>query len=255
MTQSNQESDNLYPHQADNLDFFGHLNEIRKRIFICIISVVVTSIISFSFGNQFILLSRKPINGFVESLVFLTPQEVFVSYIRVSIVMGIILSVPVILMQLWMFVSPAVKKEDRRKLLIWIFGALLFFSIGLCFSYFIAFPAAVNFLLNFGKDVAVPAISLEKYISFFCAFIFIGGIVFEIPIVIGLLTDIGMVTPIFLKQKRKYAILIIVVAAAIITPTQDIFNMLIYAVPMVLLFESGIILSILIDVKRKRKDR
>jgi len=124
------------------------------------------------------------------------------------------------------------------------------FMTGITFSYCVAIPAALKFLINFGRDVAIPQITLGKYISFFGALILVGGIVFEIPVVMGLLTDAGLIKTRVLREKRHFAVLIIMIFAAVITPTQDVLNMLMFAIPMVLLYEVGLLISKAIERRK-----
>ena len=131
----------------------------------------------------------------------------------------------------------------RGRVAVWFITALCLFFAGILFGYFVAIPAALNFLLEFSRGIAVPMITLGKYISFFGALILVGGLVFEIPVFIGLLSDAEVLKVAVLKAKRHYAFLIIMILAAIITPTQDIFNMLLFAIPMILLYEIGIVVA------------
>ena len=165
--------------------------------------------------------------------------------------MGFIVSFPVVLYHIWGFLAPAFPKKVRKRVVFWTALALVLFFGGIAFSYFLAIPAALNFLIGFSTGVATAKITLGKYISFFAALILIGGIVFEIPVVIGLLTDAGILKPAILRKKRHYAILVIMIFAAVITPTQDILNMLLFALPMIVLYEVGIIISALIVRRRE----
>jgi len=243
----------LYPSESQNLDIFGHLEELRRRLLICLSVLAVMSIFAFMRGQDLMWLITKPAKGLVNDLIFITPTEVFISYVKVSFLAGFIASFPVLLHQGWMFLSPAVSKDKGRYVILWMVLAVVSFVVGILFSYFVAVPAALTFLIQFGKGIAVANISIGKYISFITAFILIGGTVFEIPIIIGLLSDIGLVHSRMLKAKRSYAVLIILIVAAVITPTQDIANLLVFSVPMILLYEIGIIISMLIEKKKNRK--
>lgn len=243
----------LYPREARNLDVIGHLDELRRRILICLEFLFVASIISFIKGKALMWLAKRPADTLIGNLIFITPTEVFVSYVKVSFLVGFILSFPVILYQLWLFLAPAVAERKRKHIVLWMGLALICFFAGILFSYFVAVPAALKFLLNFGKGIAVPAITLSKYISFFGALILIGGTIFEIPIILGLLTDIGLLESRILRAKRQYAVIIILIVAAVITPTQDIANLLIFSLPMILLYEIGILISKIVERRKKSK--
>lgn len=243
--------DEIYPQEADHLDVFGHLNELRKRIFISLGAFVVLTIFTFSFGRQLIALSQKPSYGLIEKFIFIAPEEVFMAQLKVSFLFGFFLSFPVLLHQLWIFVSPALTREKRQAVLAWFCLAFICFIVGLCFSYIVAIPAALKFLMNFGKGIAEANITLTRYISFFSLFMLAGGAMFEIPIIIGLLTECGVLKTSILKKNRRFAVIIICVISAIITPTQDIVNLLIFALPMTVLYELGIVVSSHIEKKTK----
>jgi sec-independent protein translocase protein TatC len=154
------------------------------------------------------------------------------------------------LYQLWCFVAPAMPRALRLATIGWFLFALVSFWGGIAFAYGILLPSAFNFLVGFGAGIATPMISLSQYMSFAVAIVLIGGVVFEIPFVMGVLTEAGFLNSRALCSSRRYAILIIFILAAVITPTQDPLNMIIFAVPMILLFEVGIIISVLIERRK-----
>ncbi|MBD3427309.1 MAG: twin-arginine translocase subunit TatC [Candidatus Omnitrophica bacterium] len=237
----------IYPEERKKLDVIGHLEELRKRILICLAALVIAGAFSFWKGGFLMSLVRRPVNGLVDELIFISPTEAFVAYIKVALLTGFIVSFPLVLYNFWGFIAPALDRRKRYRMLIWLGFALALFLAGILFSYFVAIPAALNFLLNFSEGIAVAKITLGKYISFFGALVLVGGITFEIPIIIGVLADIGLLRASVLRRKRHYAILAILVFAAVITPTQDILNMLIFALPMIILYEIGIVIATLIE--------
>jgi len=196
---------------------------------------------------------RRPARHLIEELIFISPTEAFTAYIKVVLLAGFVLCFPVILYQVGAFLSPAVRKGARGRIVVWLSLALVCFFAGIAFSYFVAIPAALTFLINFGSNIAVPKITLGKYISFFGALILVGGIIFEIPIIMGLLADAGILNTRLLRKKRVYAILAIMVFAAVITPTQDILNMLLFAVPMIILYEAGLVIAWFIENRRLKR--
>jgi sec-independent protein translocase protein TatC len=237
----------FYPEESKKLDIISHLEELRKRILFCLVILLVAGGVAFWKGDYIMTLVRRPINGLTGELIFIGPTEAFVAYIKVALLAGLIGSFPLILYQVWAFLSPAVPKEMRGRIVVWLIFAFLLFIAGISFSYFLAIPAALDFLLGFSSGIAEAKITLGNYISFFGALVLIGGIAFEIPVAIGLLADAGIIQPELLKKKRHIAYLGIMIFAAVITPTQDILNMLIFALPMVLLFEAGIIVALLVN--------
>ncbi len=232
----------LYPEESKKLDVIAHLEELRKRILISLSFLFLAAIFFFIKGNYVFPIVVLPAKGLIDELIFISPTEAFVSYLKVSILCGFVLTFPLILFHVWRYLSPAFDPRMRKRIVVWLSLSLFLFFAGISFSYFFAFPTALKFLISFGEKIAVPKIALGKYISFFGAIILIGGIIFEIPVVMGLLGDAGIVKSKTLKTKRHIAALGIMIFAAVITPTQDIINMLIFAVPMLLLYEVGILI-------------
>ncbi|MGB2599398.1 MAG: twin-arginine translocase subunit TatC [Candidatus Omnitrophota bacterium] len=241
----------FYPEETKKLDVISHLEELRKRILFCLVAFLIASIFSFTKSDLIMIAMRRPLKDLIAELIFISPTEAFIAYIKIALLAGFIISFPVILYNTWAFLSPAVPKATRRRIAVWLLFALVFFFSGITFSYFVAIPLALNFLIGFGREVASPKITLGNYISFFGALTLVGGIIFEIPIAMGLLADAGLLRTSYLRRKRHYAVLVILVFAAIITPTQDIMNMLLFAVPMIVLYEVGLIVA---RAAEKRKD-
>ena len=237
----------VYPEEPRKMDVLSHLEELRWRIIIVVGAFGVASIAAFSFGDRVMVLVRAPALPYVQNLIFISPSEAFLAYIKVSLLSGFIVTFPLILYQVGSFIMPAVPAKDRSRILVWLLFALLLFAGGICFSYFIAIPAALKFLISFGSKIAIPQITIGKYISFFGALMLVGGSIFEIPIVIAIGADVGIVNSRFLRRKRPMAVLVILITAAVITPTQDMINMLIFAVPMIILYEIGISLAKFIE--------
>jgi sec-independent protein translocase protein TatC len=144
--------------------------------------------------------------------------------------------------------------EKRKSIGIWLVMAFLLAILGILFAYFLAIPFALKFLINFASKAAIPMISIGQYLSFTGALILVGAGIFQIPVAIAFLSEIGIVKNSFLRKNRKYVLILILIISAIITPTQDIFNMLVFAVPMYCLYEIGIFVSWLIE-KKKRNDK
>lgn len=241
----------FHPEEPGRLDVIGHLEELRGRILWCLSALVLAAVISFWRGGSIMTLVKRPILGLADEFIFISPTEAFAAYIKVSLLAGFIVSFPVMLYHAWAFLSPAMPENARGRVALWLFSAMGLFFGGIAFSYFVAIPAALDFLIGFSSGIAVAKITLGKYTSFFGSLVLVGGIVFEIPVAMGLLTDMGLLKTSVLRRKRHYAILAIMILAAVITPTQDIFNMLLFAVPMIFLYEIGILISILIERRKK----
>jgi sec-independent protein translocase protein TatC len=240
----------FYPEESRRLDVIGHLEELRRRLLICLSALAVFGAIFFFFGDCLLGLVLRPIRGWVDALVFIGPAEAFVAYVKIAVLAGLIAAFPVILSQLWCFLAPALSPKMRNRLCLWIGASFALFAAGVLFSYFAALPAALGFLVGFGRKIAHPQITIDHYVSFFTAFMLTGGFMFEIPLVIGMLADLGWVKAGFLKSKRSVALIVILIVAAIVTPTQDIFNMLLFAVPMYALYECGILIAVSMEKSR-----
>lgn len=234
----------------DKMSIIEHLEELRRRIILSLSFFLIAAIISFIFVDKLAYILKLPAKEAIKDFIFLTPTEVFVTYLRIAILTGFILSIPFILIQLGLFFTPAISSDKRKSIFLWLSASFLLSITGIIFSYFLAIPFALKFLIDFSKDIALPMISIAKYFSFVSAFILIGAGIFQIPVIMGFLSIIGILNSAFLRQKRKYMIIIIAIIAAIITPTQDVINMLIFMLPMWALYEIGVLVSWLIEKKR-----
>lgn len=220
-----------------------HLSELRGRIVISLISLGLAAAVSFSFVSPLLSFLKLPAAGLIGKLVFFSPQEALMIYMRIAFLAGLIISMPVILYQLWAFVRPAMEERLRRHAAYFIFFSSLAFMAGCVFAYSVIIPAALKFCLSFSGQDLEPLISADKYISFVTGLIMGTGVVFQIPVLSFILTKLGVINARFLRGKYRFAIVGIFIVAAVITPTPDAFNMLILAGPMLLLYELSIWVS------------
>jgi sec-independent protein translocase protein TatC len=226
--------------QDRKMSLIDHLEELRKRFIICIITVLACSIFSYFYSDKILAILKRP---FPHSLVFISPQEPFVITLKIALFGGIIIALPMIIYQAWQFVSLALKEKEKRYLLFYGPFSLLLFLSGASFAYFVAIPVGLRFLLSFGGSSLEPMISISKYLSFITVTILTFGIVFELPLVSLFLVRIGIISPQFLAKNRKVAIIAIFVLAAILTPSIDAFTQILLAVPLVILYEVSIWLA------------
>lgn len=227
------------------LSFLKHLDELRKRIIISLVALAIGAIAAFGFASSILKFLKKPLDQTVERFAFFSPQEALLVYVQIAVWAGFLIAMPVIIYQFWLFVSPAIKKNLKRYAFGFIISSLIAFLAGCAFAFFILIPAALKFLMSFAKEDLVPVISVSRYISFVTALLLGCGIVFEMPVVSFILTKAGAITPKFLKRRFKYAVVAIFIIAAIITPTPDVFNMVILAIPMLFLYQVSIWVSAL----------
>jgi len=233
------------------MSIIEHLEELRRRIIFSLVFFLAATIFSFVFISKISEILRLPALGIIENFIFTSPTEVFTAYLRLSILAGFIISLPFILIQAWLFLIPALPQEKKEAIAGWLIISFSLSMFGIAFSYFFALPFALKFLINFAQDAAVPMISIGKYFSFAGALLLVGAGIFQIPIIMALLSYIGGMNAAFFRKNRKYAIVAIFIIAAVITPTQDIVNMLIFAVPMLALYEAGILGCLAMERRRK----
>ncbi|MGQ9632424.1 MAG: twin-arginine translocase subunit TatC [bacterium] len=233
------------------MTFLEHLEELRRRMVVCIVAVVIAMMGSWFFRDRIFLLIKGP----VQNLVFIAPQEMFITHIKIAFYVGLFAALPVILFELWQFISVGLLKNERRVILIYLPASLLLFAGGVAFCYFLLLPIALKFLLGFAVEGVSPMISVSRYVSFVAMMLLAVGITFQMPLVLTALSTLGIITPAFLSQKRKYAILMIFVFAAIITPTTDAFTLILLAGPMLVLYEVSVWLSYLVQWRRRRREK
>lgn len=224
----------------ENLTIEGHLSELRKRLMISMGVLVITTLIGYNFAEQIAkdIALKAPDMEFI----YISPTELMMSYIKIALVCGIVISAPVLISQIWLFIKPGLSKKEGSYVKVAFALGGGFFLLGLAFSYEIVLPFLFKFLADFQTDYIRAAISFEKYLAFVIRTVLSFGIVFEMPMIMFLLTRFGLVQPEFFIKNRKYMILVIFVVAAVLTPP-DVVSQIMLAVPMLILFEVGIILS------------
>ena len=241
------------------MSFLEHLEELRSRIIKIIVGILVALGVSLTFCDPLWEFVRQPAkaallaNGFPPTLAQITPMEAFnVIWFKLPVVCSIFIASPWVLYQIWAFISPGLYKRERRWAVPFVLGTAGLFIMGGLFGYFVAFRYGLTFLLGIGvgKDI-VTYISVTEYFDMFVNVILGVGAVFELPVLIFFLILLRIVTPGFLIRHSRYAILIIFIIAAVVTPTPDIFNMTLFALPMCILYYLGIFLGYLVVLRRE----
>lgn len=222
-----------------NLTFIEHLEELRQAIIKSIVFIIATAILVYTFTDKIFGHLVKPLGG---TLVFIAPQEAFITKLKIALFGGAYFSSPFILYQIWDYISADLQKRDRIYSSIYAFLSFLLFIMGSYFGYYIIVPIGIKFLLSFGSSNVIPMISVDKYISFVCLLTFVFGMIFQLPMIIRLLSELGIVNRQFLRRNRKYAILIIFIIAAILTPP-DVITQCLMAAPLIILYEFSILLT------------
>jgi sec-independent protein translocase protein TatC len=231
------------PLPDEELPVSEHIEELRQRLFKSLIAVIVGFLVAWPFKKRILLFLEKPLPDSVHGkLVFLSPPEAFFTALKVSFFAGIVLSLPYVLYQVWKFVEPGLYEHEKRFLLPFMFFSVLFFFLGASFAYFVILPFGLRFLLNFMGDLLVPQITVGNYISFVIQMILAFGFVFLLPVVVWLLSKLGVINYRVLEDNRKFAILIVFIVAAILTPP-DAFSQIMMALPLLALYELSIWVS------------
>ena len=234
----------------------SHLTELRRRLTYAALSVLVTTLVAFVFHEQVLILLMEPAQQFVDipnGKPIYTELTEFISVAaKTSLLVGLFVSLPFVLYQVVMFVAPGLNPKERKYLYLLMPASLLAFVVGAAFGYRVLFPPMVNFLLNFGSDVATPMISIRSYVNLMLTLLFWMGIIFEIPVVIFFLAKIGLVSPEALARNRRYAIVAAFILGAVITPTFDPINQALVAGPIIVLYEVSVWLAKLAARGRRR---
>ena len=225
------------------MTIFEHLGELRYRLVRIAITVAITTVVSFFFAERIIQLLLIPAGGLITRLKVQSPPETIANFMRVSLVVGIALASPIIVYHVVRFLAPGLKPNERRWLFTLLPAVAIFFLIGASFAYFVMLPFMLPFLFSFGASVAEPDWRMDYYLPFVAQMLLAAGLIFEIPLVVFFLAKIKVISHRTLIRYWKQAILIIFIAAAVITPTPDPLNQLIVAVPMILLYLLSIVLA------------
>jgi sec-independent protein translocase protein TatC len=238
---------------AQEMTFIEHLEELRRRILWSVASVAVTFAACWIFAGDLYDIASAPIRSNPAVTLSLSrPQDIFSLYMKVTLVASIFFSSPLILTQAWLFISPGLHSHERRWAIPFVLSASLLFITGGAFGYFIAFPLALQFLLEWiVQSRLTPIIDAVAYFDLFFSIMVALGIVFQIPAVVFVLSRIGLVTAGMLIRYFRHAVLACLVVAAIVTPTTDFGNMLIIAGPMIVLYGAGIAVAWLFGRHRR----
>jgi sec-independent protein translocase protein TatC len=231
-----------------------HLEELRRRILYTLAAVLVGFFACFAFAARIYDVLALPIKPFVPKLSFLKVTDPFIIYVKVAIVAALFLTSPFILYQVWRFVAPGLYRKEKRYAIPFIFFGSTFFLTGGLFGYFVAWPFAVDFLINLGGAFE-PVITVDFYLNQLITVLLGLGVMFELPVFIFLLAQIGVVTPAFLMRHFRWAVLAIFLLAAVITPTPDVINLLVVALPTLVLYLLGVGAAYLAQRRREAAQR
>lgn len=226
------------------MTFLEHLEELRWRIIYSILGIVIGAIVCWIFIDFLVdVILLKPAQESGASLQNLKPFGQLFLYMQIAIIGGVIASVPNIFYQLWKFIAPALKKQERKYILAIVIYSSLCFLLGISFAYFIMLPLTMKFAAQFGSKEIINQFAIDEYMSIIISVMLAAGLIFELPMISFFLSKLGILTPEFMRKYRKHSIVVIMVLAAILTPGTDPVSQIILAVPLVLLYEVSILIS------------
>jgi sec-independent protein translocase protein TatC len=240
------------------MSFFEHLAELRKRLIYSVVAILAGTIIGLTFAKNVYGLIARPMAAALreahleERLISTSPTGAINLIIKLAVYIGIVLASPVVLYQVWMFIAPGLYKHERRAAGLFIFACVTLFLTGIAFCYFVLLPYSLTFLVGIDMPYFTPMISINEYWDLVLILMLGLGLVFQTPILIFFLALFGIVTPGFLWRNFRYAILVIAIVAAIVSPTPDALTMIIFMAPMIALYAVGIGVAAVV-VRRKRR--
>jgi sec-independent protein translocase protein TatC len=246
------------------MTFFEHLSELRKRIIYSLYAIAIGAFIGVYLSKYLIYWINKPMLKALQDahldpkLIYTHPAGYLNLVITMGVYLGIVLASPIVLYQVWLFVAPALYKHERGAITGFMFSTVFLFLAGIAFGYFITLPYILHFLISPGplfmlqRDVT-PMISVNEYFDLILLILLCLGLMFELPVLIFFLSLFGIVTPKFLWKNFRYAILVIAIVAAVVTPTPDATTMLIFMAPMIALYAVGIAVSAVVSRRREKR--
>jgi sec-independent protein translocase protein TatC len=225
------------------IPLLAHLGELRKRIIYSVSIITVCSILMYSTVDVVIADLAKPVG----KLYFTGPVEAFMTRLKISLFLGLLVSLPFVLFQFWSFIQGGLLSKEKRFILAVTAISFALFVAGASFCYFLILPVGVKFLIAYGSETLVPLITISKYLSFVTTLVFAFGLIFELPVIVGFLAKVGIVHSDMLRQQRRFAVVIIFIAAAALTPGPDVFSQVMMAVPLLVLYEASIFVARIIE--------
>lgn len=237
------------------MTFLEHLGDLRKRIFLAFVSVIVVVIPCWFFAKDLFDILARPVTQFLpegEDLVFTSLPGPFLLYMKTAFLAAIIFTSPYIFYQFWLFIAPGLYRKEKKYVFPFITFTTTFFLSGAAFAYFVVFPWACRFFLRMGSDFK-PMITIDQYFSLALRMILGIALVFELPTIVFFLARMGIITSRWMIKNFKYAVLAVYIIAAVITPTPDMINQSIIAVPLLILYGFSILIAFMVGKKREKK--
>lgn len=241
----------------DRLTLLEHLDELRRRLFVCLIAATVGVLVAALLNDFMFEILLHPLRAVpnlpasATNITTFSPAEPFMVSLKVWVVGGLIFCAPVLIYELWAFCAPAFTASEKKYFYPVVFATTILFFAGVALAYFLVLPKGLAFLLTFSSGFFNVQLRAQEYFTFMALFILAFGVVFELPVVLVLLAKVGVIDDRFLKKNRRWAIVILAFAAAIITPSQDAFSMLAMFIPLYVLYEVSVVLARMVQPKRE----
>ncbi len=237
--------------KKEEMSLFGHLDELRKRLIIIVLVNFAAALLLFS-QTELIMNYLLDVNPGME-LVYTTPSELLTVYIQLSFILAITICSPITVYEIWAFIEKGLYDKEKKAILFTLIFGAVFFILGVVFCYFLVLPTTLEFFIRIAIDEVSSMLSIQSYVSFVNMMLLSFGAVFEMPVIVFLLTHLGIIKPEFLRKNRGIIIVAIFIVAAVITPP-DVISQLMIGIPMVLLLEFSIIVSSIVYKKKKKAE-
>jgi sec-independent protein translocase protein TatC len=239
------------PKKGFSMPFLDHLDQLRNRLLKALLAVVLCAIVAFYFSDELFRLIVYPLGDTKLHVTEVTGS--FYAYMKVSLITGVLAALPIVFYQMWSFISPGLYPEEKQHVFPLVAISTLLFMVGAGFCWFIVLPMSLEFLIGFSEDLLEPIITVGSYITFAGMLLLAFGFGFEMPVVAYFLGKVGILSSRFMGKGRRYAVVVILILAAILTPTPDVFTQLMLAGPLYLLYEISILLVRSIERRKARK--
>jgi sec-independent protein translocase protein TatC len=242
--------------ESGKMSFLEHLDELRKRIVRVVTYLGLGFIGCWYFSKPIYLFLKRPIDASLPpgaSLIFTKPTDAFILYMKVAFVAAIFVTIPLSLYEVWRFIAPGLYRREKKYVVPFLVSSVFLFVVGGAFCYLYVLPQAYDFLIKFGSDFQ-PMIAINDYWDMTLMMLVGFGLIFEMPVVVAFLSIWGLVSAHFLWTKFKYAVIAMVALAAILSPTGDVFNLLLWTAPMIVLYLVSILVAALFGWSRKKRE-
>ena len=233
------------------LTFFEHLDELRKRLIVSFAAVLISMAGAFFYSDRLLEILVKPILAGANEVYFFSPAEAFVVKLKIAFLTGLVVASPVVMSQLWLFISPALYEREKKLMVPVIFLTSFLFLAGVLFCFFLVMPSALNFLMGMQTAFLKPMISVSEYVGFLSMMLLAFGAAFNLPVFIMTLVFLGLLDSKTLNRYQRHAVILFFIAAAVMTPGPDIVSQLLLALPLVLLFELSVMGAWVIERLRR----